>query len=734
MARQTRNAWVFAAALIGLSCSSAADSRVGERTEQVDDSLIPLAWVARGPAPILNGDTHTLPLSNQNPVTGAIGAVAAHPTNANILYAGTVNGGVWATNNALATNPTWTPLTDSLPSLSIGAISLDPANPQVIAAATGRWSSFGNDGGSQGQILVSKNAGQSWSVFTDPLFSGQKASSVAIRGNTILATFVDSAGLVRSTDGGAHWTQISAAAGSGLPFGSVDQLVPDPSSRSRFYLTMSQVGVFRSEDTGATWVNISQNDPGASGLNATVLGVNSGNSATKASICNDGRVYVGILDGSTGAAAFVGYSVDRGQTWVHMDVPQAFGDGIPFFHFAILGDPSNSSFVYISGPWQRGNAGIQPSGHFPSPQWSPMIGDGGTPNFTSPHVDPRNATTDANLDLIEVSDGGIFKLVRPRETTGDWFSLAGNLQTAEIHDIAYDSNANVLIAGTQDNGTPEQAAFGQLAWPDFSGNDGGDVAVDVLSNPGFSIRYSSINLLIEFTRATFNANNVLVSQSNPLVVNNGAGPQIQAAFDTPVVLNRVNPKRIVFGGVNSVYESFDQGDTVTFLGAAGNAHELAYGHPANADVIYAAAGQVFVRLTATGPLAPTAALFPNQDAAGIVLDPASFRTTYVVGRQHVFVTRDAGNSWTDITGNLASLNPGQLRSIEFVPGRSHNQIVVGANLGVFAASTSALGTWQQVGTNLPHAPVLELQFSAPKNLLVAGTLGRGAWSVTGLSN
>jgi hypothetical protein len=622
-------------ALIAASCGGTTDSNVSERTGRAENDLISLSWVSQGPAPMRNGQATLEPTSNMNPVTGAINSVAPHPTNANILYAGTVNGGVWVTNNALATNPSWTPLTDKLPSLSIGSISLDPANPQVVAAVTGRWSSFSNDGGTQGQVLVSKNAGQTWSVSADPLFFGQKGSGIAIRGNTIVATFIDGVGLVRSIDGGAHWTQISGS-GTGLPSGTVDQLVPDQSVSSRLYVTLSGVGVFRSEDVGTTWVNISQNDPNRNGLNAKVLSVNPGSSATKASVCNDGRVYVGVLDGFFGDVAFVGYSIDHGQTWVDMDVPALNGRGNPFFHFALLGDPSNSGFVYVGGisSWQRGNAGIQPTGQFNSPQWSDIAFDG-TPNFTSPHDDTRNFVEDANLDLIMVGDGGIFKRVRPRETTGDWFSLAGNLQLAEIHDIAYDANSNIVLGGTQDNGTVEQITTGQLPWTTFEGGDGGDVAVDVLSNPGFSIRYTSFQGLGGFTRTTYNANNVQVSAIAPLLQVSNGGPVLLPEFDTPVVLNKVNPKRLLLGGINSVYESFDQGDTITFLGAAGNPSEMAYGHPANVDVIYVADEQVFVRLTATGALAQTPAPFPTGDARGVVIDSASFRTAYVVGLENV---------------------------------------------------------------------------------------------------
>src|SRR4051812_43072639 len=53
-------------------------------------------WVPLGPAPTINGGASTPP---DNRVCGAIEAIAAHPTNPNILYIGAVNGGVWRTFN-----------------------------------------------------------------------------------------------------------------------------------------------------------------------------------------------------------------------------------------------------------------------------------------------------------------------------------------------------------------------------------------------------------------------------------------------------------------------------------------------------------------------------------------------------------------------------------------------------------------------------------------------------------
>lgn len=93
------------------------------------------AWVDRGPGPTRSAQVAVPP---NNEVCGAIQALAPHPTNANVLYVGAVNGGVWRTTNALASSPTWTPLTDSRPSQSIGALDLDPTDASSSTLLAGR--------------------------------------------------------------------------------------------------------------------------------------------------------------------------------------------------------------------------------------------------------------------------------------------------------------------------------------------------------------------------------------------------------------------------------------------------------------------------------------------------------------------------------------------------------------------------------------------------------------------
>src|SRR5215471_15437455 len=97
-------------------------------------------WVEQGPGPILNGQDEGLP--GPNPVAGAINAIV--PVTADIVFVGTVNGGVWKTSNATAATPTWTALTDTqLPALSINSLAVSPVTATTLFAGTGSTSSFG---------------------------------------------------------------------------------------------------------------------------------------------------------------------------------------------------------------------------------------------------------------------------------------------------------------------------------------------------------------------------------------------------------------------------------------------------------------------------------------------------------------------------------------------------------------------------------------------------------------
>jgi hypothetical protein len=729
-------------------------------------------WVPQGPAPCTDGQVENISLLNE--VAGSIHVVVAHPTNANVLYAGTTNGGVWKTVDALAAVPGWTPLTDGFPSLSIGALEMDPANPDVLVAGFGRFSGLVRIGGALDGLLLTTNGGATWTQIRHPLLIDRNVSAIAKRGATIVVG-ADGAslgpGLYRSIDTGVTWTLLSGTAG--LSAGAVFDIAGDPLVPTRLYASVAGVGIFRSNDTGATWTNVSQNDP--AGLGAAITSAQNVNAQLSVARTT-GRVYVMVVN--SGRAAYIGSSSNQGASWTRMDLPltrESNGDVEGLHPLAqgelfssILADPSNANLVYVGGDVQdgpfpnsigatrltgrlfRGDASVAPTSGVPSPQWSHLThrGDiaaiplGGTSNSSAPHANSTALAMAANGDLIEADDGGIYRRTLPQSKTGRWFSLNGDLQVGELHDIGYDAVSGVLVAGAQSIGSIEQSTAASAAWRTVLRGDGGDVAIDTWSMPGLSIRYTSGPSLLGFRRRVVDAANVVVSAATPQL-DAGAGPSIVGQFITPVEVNVIDGSRIVIGGQNGVYESFNRGDDITRLGVPG-AVALAYGGNSggfaaagagNPDVLYAAAGAtVFVRTTAAGPLAPTLAPFPGGPIRDLEMDPDDWRRVYVAGVSRVFRSSDAGASWQELTGSLANQCAVNFRSLELIPRATSDGLALGTAREVFVGTFDGPTFWHRLGASLPSAPVFDLDYDPADDVLAAGTLGRGAFLLGGASS
>ena len=733
-------------------------------------------WMPQGPGPTEDGQV-TIPPDDL--VTGAVHTVVAHPTDPDTLYLGAVNGGVWRTTNATDPNPNWTPLTDQFPSLSIGALEFDPtdATNQTLVAGIGRYSNFGRRGGPRTGLLRTTDGGSTWVQLGDVDLAGRNISGVGPRGNIILVAVNTGTqpGMYRSTDGGANFQFISGL--NGLNNGPVFDLVGDPGNQNRFYSGVGGAngGVFRTDDAGASWTNAT--DAAIGGL----VGVGTGNielAVHDDTAAGTNAVYVAVCNPVPNAGqqlAGILRSANQGGAWTAMDLPQTNEAGTTVgihwggqcgTNLSVVADPTNDQIVYVGGDVQpnpfpnsigatdfegrlfRGDASIAPTGAVPSPQWTALTHNG-TGGGTAPHADSREMVFDANGEIIEGDDGGIYRRTSAGSTTGDWESVIGDLQVTEFHDIAYDTNSNILIGGAQDTGTPQQITTGGTTWDSVDTADGGDVAVDniTLAGSNQSIRYSSRQRLGGFRRATYNASNTLLGTVFPALTT-GSGTTLvtgslgNVQFKTPVKLNEIDPNRLVIGGGNNIWESSDQGDNLDeVVDGFGNGvgvnrpHAIAYGGRSggvdNPDVLYVGSGnQVFIRTAAGGALNASTAL---PAGAGVVcdieLDPDDWRTAYVVDANQVFVTDDAGVTWTDITGNLADNN---LRTVVFVPATG-DIVLVGGESGVFAMRSGTPGVWAEIGTGLPEAPVYELDYDDADDVVVAGTLGRGAWLLSDVS-
>lgn len=748
-------------------------------------------YVAQGPSPITGGQVESVTPNNE--VAGAVHTIVAHPADPDIAWIGTVNGGVWRTSNMTSGSPTWTPLTDQHSSLSIGALELDPtvATNTVLVAGIGRVSSFGRISGPLNGLLRTADGGTTWTPLGTTQLAGENISGVAPRGGTIVVASnsntnvvgAGQGGIFRSTLGTGNFVRLSGDGASGLPNIGVFDLVGDPSNSAVLYAGTQQ-GIFRSINTGADWVNVTNQVTGISNAatNNVELAVHNsaGNNVVFAGVINNGQ-----LNG-------LWRSIDQGANWVQLDTPVTNEGGAIVgiqprekpggqggIHFSILADPSDPNVVYVGGdrqPLDQGaNAGTFPnsigantfSGRLfrcdaslaANSQCTPLTHNGTSDN-SSPHADSREMVFDVNGDIIETDDGGVYRQTDPSTTNGEWQSLNGNLQISEHHSCDYDSVGDIILCGDQDTGAPEQSASGSTSWATLSAGDGGFVAVN--DTGAASVRFSSSNNFGagSFMRRVCTAGNFCINSAPNFIVAGTGGQTIQnfetnaagqstLPLYTPLAINTIDPTRFIVTS-NRVYESTDSLDNFTIIvntlgGPANNltrtTRAIAYGGSAggaeNAGVLWFGdnTGQLFLRSAGAG--AP--ALLPgwtNGVTSDIVLNPENWADAFVSAGAQVFHTVDAGATFADVTGNLGTVAPGanvQSLAILPVPGTDALALLAGTDTGVFVSQTQNLGVWAELGSALPNTIAFDLHVDATDDVLLVGTMGRGSWLVEDIS-
>jgi photosystem II stability/assembly factor-like uncharacterized protein len=208
--------------------------------------------------------------------SSSIGAIAVAPSNPQVLYVGTGESDIRAdlisgdgVFRSADSGKTWTRagLEDTH---TISKLVIDPTNPDVVYA-----SSLGHvfTPGAQRGVFKTTDAGRSWQrvLFVDDstgvvdLVMDPKNPQVlyaaawqAYRTAWHLSSGGPGSGLYKSTDGGAHWTNLSHNPGfpSGL-LGKIGVAVAASSPNVVYAIVQAQDGgVFRSSDSGATWSRV----------------------------------------------------------------------------------------------------------------------------------------------------------------------------------------------------------------------------------------------------------------------------------------------------------------------------------------------------------------------------------------------------------------------------------------------------------------------------------------------
>jgi photosystem II stability/assembly factor-like uncharacterized protein len=724
---------------------------VGETTPPATRSE---TFVANGPAGITGGNSYGADGSGR--VTGAVQAIVAHPTDANTVWIGTVNGGVWKSTNATAldpSGPTWTPLTDHMPGLAIKSLELDPTDSsnETLVAGIGFSSSFNGISGKLTGILRTTDGGTTWADLGETELGGSSVNDAMPRGSDIVVA--TGSGIFRSHDTGASFGPVS-----GLPALAATDLAGDPSDSQRMYAGFvgSGGGVYTSTNGGKDWDPTGGGDFGGATSSDVVAGADKVQLAV--SPAGNNPVYAAVqASGLTNLLR----SNDHGSTWVELDVPDAI-EGSGRSLMAMTTDPGDAHIVYITGRKEDlgGEKYYRCDSSEPAGSQCSSIA---TLLGTSGHVDSRDMEFTASGFLLEADDGGIFLETLPQFPFGDWFSIIGNLAVSETHSCAYDHVSHVALCGTQDIGTPEQPSQGASEWVEVQDDDGGSVAIADWGSP--STRYYSAwpgaAELLRFTRASCTSGNVCTRVEPALQVEGTSydlahmtfGPSNDEGFDpgiatfpyVPIAADQVedpaHPQRLVIatddeakldGSTKGIYESVDGGENLDRLsGLEGKATALAYGGRSggvdNPDVLWVGSDSgLFLRQSAGNPVTKLTA-YPGLTVRGITLDPEDWKSAWVVGSSSVFHTSDAGQTWSYFTGDIGSAGAEDLRSIAFIPG-SASTLVVGASDGVYVTDGEAtLHHWAKLTGDLPNTIAYTLDYDASDDVLLIGTMGRSTW-------
>ena len=521
-------------------------------------------WVFAGPSEALyplerfrNADLY---VPNSYVAGGRTTAIAIDDTCTNkcIAYISAAGGGIWRTKDIFANNVKWDYLGGPLGINSTGAITFDPndVTRRTIYVGTGEANICASGCLAGAGLYKSTDEGEHWTRIGETDFTGKGVGAIVVKpgdSNTIYASTTTALrgysssccagvtrpvpgitkwGLYKTTNGGATWSFIhngSANAadctGSIAEFNNTGVCSPrgvrnvelDPSNSNILYAASYARGVWRSNDAGATWVQIKPS------LNATII-------QTRPSIdvnrMPDGRTRMYIYEGHTNAGGqysrlFRSDDVATGvPVFTDLTAPTTASPGWAtrnlctaqcWYDMFVETPKGHPDIVYIGGSYSYGETIANKRGVVLSTDGgvsaTDMTYDGTDP--VQPHglhpdqhdiaVHPQNPYL-----FVETNDGGAMRSngsfvdrsswCDTRGLTGDNLtrcrqmlsripallkSVNSGLSTLEFQSLSVSPhNVKILQGGTQDNGTWEGKNY-QKEWKNTMIGDGGQSGFDV---------------------------------------------------------------------------------------------------------------------------------------------------------------------------------------------------------------------------------------------------------------
>ena len=739
------------------------------------------AWTGVGPDPLVGVTRSSGTLNN---LSGRIGALAIRKDGTFIL--GAAQGGIWTIG---PNDSVWTNRTDSLPSLSTGALEVAPSNDLVVYDGTGEGALSGDSYTGNG-ILKSTDGGLTGSHVSGDFFLGVSISRLAVDPNTANHLYAavlrgrggarrvspplhSAYGLWESKDGGVGWNLIKPTPAASL--GATEVRI-DPQTPNVLYASFWGDAIYKSTDAGATWAPIMNGLPTNANFAAIPTRFDIGLSHPQG---QPAVLYTGFsaVNSTTGAHqdARVFKSTDQGATWVAtgtgsgadsiLNYCATAGDQC-FYDNVIEADPNNANVVYVGGSFGY-NLSPQSGGIYRSDDggatWK-NIGWDLHPDFHSLVFDPNNSN-----NVLVGNDGGVWfspdrggrpNASDPLSAADFWqFNLnGGGLQITQFTSIATNPTRPArLWGGSQDNGTERKAAASNT-WFDLASGDGGQVLVDPTDSRYIYGTYFGISPY----RFTDSGNNFFTNQ----FIENGINLNDRSEFYTPFALNQNNPNQL-FLGTFRLYrtdnaKAASSGDvlwkaispdlttgctgpspngarncTISAIGVGGG--QAVYTGSLDGLVYLSTDAQVNPNPTWTQVGVHSNGLgdkhsLPNRPVAWIAVDRSNYRVAYLAYNGFGAATpHQSGHVYktTDAGASWTDISGNlpdiPVNSIVLDPSYP-NTLYAATDIGPVVTYNGG-ASWAALGTGFPIVAVDQIDLDPSHGTLLAGTHGRGAWRI-----
>ena len=629
------------------------------------------------------------------PPGGNVYAVAADPSHAGTLYAGTQRGVFKSADGGAS----WVFSSSGLLPARVQALAVDPTNPSTIYAGTLTPNGVASVG-----IFKSTDSGATWRGsnlgLIDP-FTGAgpvDIESVAVHprdSNVVLAGGLFSE-IYRSGDGGTTWQPVTFG---GFSLGlQTTAIVFDPVTPANVYAASSS-GFLRSADGGFTWSTF-----GDAGVSFFALAIDPTQPRT---------LYAGNANGSG-----IWKSTDGGSHWAtaNVSLPGAAGSRPPILALAV--DPAHPSTVYAgtygSGVWVSSNAGAT---------WAAAANGMRDTRVASLTLAPAQSST----VYAGTYGGGVYKSVDGAQS---WVKANNGVDAVLVSAVLVDPSApGVVYAATSDG--VSVSSDGGAGWRD-SGSGLPSVAVATLALTGAgggspkllagtlgSGLYQSSDHGSTWTSAGSGLTDSYVSS---LAVDPSSPATLYAGTAHPFTGS--NSERVfksTNGGATWTQTSLDAGQfSVDFIGI----------NPGRVGQLLAGSfgvGGLFRSLDAGATWSTVSTSATCGGLSGIAFD-ASGSNIYMAGSTGVCRSADGGSTWS-----LASAGGLPVSSILVDPAKpatlyagASADLATGAGGGVFV-SVDGGQSFTALGTGIPPSGIDALAIDPATRFLYAGTRGAGVF-------